>query len=94
MEANRCPRCGHNYYEGGSGLCKWCKEEESVRCHICGAQAQCSSSGGYACYECAPIAQERDDQKRKDKEQQEEDDAWKRRCEWEEEHGPIYDDDY
>lgn len=26
-ENPQCPRCGHIYYEGGSGLCKWCIKE-------------------------------------------------------------------
>ena len=23
----QCPRCGHNYFNGGSGLCHWCVDE-------------------------------------------------------------------
>jgi len=51
MSVNRCPKCGHNYYEGGSGICKWCLEEEKnpVRCYICGGIADASGSGGYVC---------------------------------------------
>ena len=23
----KCPTCGHNFYEGGYGVCKWCIDE-------------------------------------------------------------------
>ncbi len=26
-ECSRCPTCGHNYYSGGYGICKWCIAE-------------------------------------------------------------------
>ncbi len=26
-EVPRCPRCGHNFFSGGYGLCKWCLNE-------------------------------------------------------------------
>jgi len=47
----RCPRCGHNFYEGGSGICKWCQDEidNPSYCHICGAVATCSGYNGYLC---------------------------------------------
>jgi hypothetical protein len=92
MSVNRCPRCGHNYYEGGSGVCKWCREEENDRCHICGAQAQCTSSGGYTCFNCAPIAEQRRTDQIKATEEKEENDAWIARCEWEEKNGQLFDD--
>jgi hypothetical protein len=57
-EVPRCPRCGHNFYLGMSappnaeGLCQWCEDEvkePSILCHVCGADATCTTEQGYLC---------------------------------------------
>lgn len=50
-EVNSCPTCGHRYYEGGSGTCKWCKEEAEnpESCVICGNVATYRGNTGYLC---------------------------------------------
>jgi hypothetical protein len=50
-EVNSCHGCGHRYYDGGSGLCKWCKEEAEnpEHCVICGNVANYRGHTGYLC---------------------------------------------
>jgi hypothetical protein len=50
-EVNSCHGCGHRYYDGGHGLCKWCKEEAKNPnyCVICGNIATCRGNTGYLC---------------------------------------------
>lgn len=51
QDYNNCPRCGHIYYDGDEGLCKWCIDEIETPdlCYVCGDIATCSSKNGQLC---------------------------------------------
>lgn len=92
MSVPRCPGCGHNHYDGGSGYCKWCKEEQAnpIKCYICGGNADASGRGGYVCKNCYQADDDRQEEKRRQADRDEESESWRKQCEWEEENGPSW----